>query len=420
MKKWLLALFILVTFTANKANGQTIVQTYLDPCDGKVYTVSFPLPNQTVTVVVRGKVRSFSFTEASAGAIQVWVNQIFSTPCPSSPVATAAVATTVSQAASSAASAASSSAASAAASSAAASTPSAPTSSSTPSSSPSSSSSSQQQSSSGGSSSSQEGSSSSSESSSSGESSSDGGSTEEGGGESKSESKSEKKSGGKSSDKKKSDQKKSNPPIIKADLSTIGVGGSIIPLMNIGVSRANEDGTVNWNLMSSVRMDLKQIVVGGGMSSLIVKDGKVKGVTSTTMTYVTNWKDEFIFYGYSYIRLLNKGAVAGLSISGNEMLIKGNQLLLAPTIILFYTRPVKVSKFQTFSPEMYVISSPVTYAQKDQKATYDRNVSFFTGGGTDINFTKRFKLNLNLKFNISTNKEVPIMGVFSVGSKINL
>lgn len=418
MKKWLLALFILVTFTANKAKGQTIVQTYLDPCDGKVYTVSFPLPNQTVTVVVRGKVRSFSFAEASAGAIQVWVNQIFSTPCPSSPVATAAVATTVSQAASSAASAASSSAASAAASSAAASTPSAPTSSSTPSSSPSSSSSSQQQSSSGEQSSSQGGSSDSGGSSEGG--SSDGGSSDEGGGESKSESKSEKKSGGKSSDKKKSDQKKSNPPIIKADLSTIGVGGSIIPLMNIGVSRANEDGTVNWNLMSSVRMDLKQIVVGGGMSSLIVKDGKVKGVTSTTMTYVTNWKDEFIFYGYSYIRLLNKGAVAGLSISGNEMLIKGNQLLLAPTIILFYTRPVKVSKFQTFSPEMYVISSPVTYAQKDQKATYDRNVSFFTGGGTDINFTKRFKLNLNLKFNISTNKEVPIMGVFSVGSKINL
>lgn len=419
MKTWVTVFLISVTFfIANTAIGQTIVQTYLDPCDGKIYTVSFPLPNQTVTVVVRGKVRSFSYVEASSGAIQTWVNQIFSTPCPSTPIATAAVATTVSQAASSAASAASSSAASAAASSAATSTPSAPTSSSTPSSSPSSSSSSQQQSSSGEQSSSQGGSSDSGGSSEGG--SSDSGSSDEGGGESKSESKSEKKSGGKSSDKKKSDQKKANPPIIKADLSTIGVGGSIIPLMNIGISKANEDGTVNWSLMSSVRMDLKQIVVGGGMSSLIVKDGKVKGVTSTTMTYVTNWKDEFIFYGWSYIRLLNKGAVAGLSVSGNEMLIKGNQLLLAPTVILFYTRPVKVSKFQTFSPEMYLISSPVTYAQKDQKATYDRNVSFFTGGGTDINFTKRFKLNLNLKFNISTNKEVPVMAVFSVGSKINL
>ena len=197
-------------------------------------------------------------------------------------------------------------------------------------------------------------------------------------------------------------------------------GSGIIPTMNIGLSKSSEDGTINWGLNTSIRLDLKQVVIGWSNSSLIVKDGKIKGVTSTSMTYVTNWTDEFIFYGWSYIRLLNKGAVAGLSVSGNEMLIKDVQLMLAPSIILFYTRPYKIARKQTISPELYIISSPVMYGQKDRVATYDRNISFFTGAGTDLSITRKFKLNLNFKVNISTNPSVPVMNVFSIGSKINL
>jgi hypothetical protein len=60
------------------------------------------------------------------------------------------------------------------------------------------------------------------------------------------------------------------------------------------------------------------------------------------------------------------------------------------------------------------------FGQQDKKATYDANISFFTGAGTDIKFTKKFKLNMNFKVNISTNPDVPVMSVFALGSKINL
>lgn len=186
------------------------------------------------------------------------------------------------------------------------------------------------------------------------------------------------------------------------------------------MSRSLNDGMLNWGLSTSIRADLKQIVISGNTSSVIMKDGKVKGVTSTSVTYVTDWSNQFIFYGWSYIRLLNKGAVAGLSLSGNELLIKGNQLMLSPSIIMFYTRPIQVTKKQIVSPELYVISSPLMYGQKDKVTTYDYNVSFFTGAGTDIVFTKKFKANFNFKVNISTNPNVPLMSVFSIGSKINL
>jgi len=186
------------------------------------------------------------------------------------------------------------------------------------------------------------------------------------------------------------------------------------------MSKSLNDGMFSYGLSSSVRMDLKQIVVGGSMSNVIVKNGKVIAVTSTSMTYVTDWSNQFIFYGWSYIKPLKKGAVAGLSLSGNELLIKGSQLMLSPAIIVFYTKPYAISKKQTVSPELYIISSPAMYGQKDKTATYDRNVSFFTGAGTDLAFSKKFKLNINFKVNISTNKDVPLMSVFSLGSKINL
>jgi len=186
------------------------------------------------------------------------------------------------------------------------------------------------------------------------------------------------------------------------------------------MSKSLNDGMLSYGFSSSVRLDLKQVVFGGNISNVILKNGKVVGVTSTSMTYVTDWSNQFIFYGWSYIKPLNKGAVAGLSLSGNELLIKDNQLMLSPSIIVFYTRPIQVSKKQTISPEIYLISSPIMYGQKDRVATYDYNVSFFTGAGTDVAFSKRFKLNLNFKVNISTNSNVPLMSVFSLGSKINL
>jgi hypothetical protein len=186
------------------------------------------------------------------------------------------------------------------------------------------------------------------------------------------------------------------------------------------MSKSVNDGSFSYGLNSSLRFDLKQMVIGGSMSNVIMKKGKVVGVTSTSMTYVTDWNNQFIFYGWSYIKLLDKGAVTGLSLSGNQLLITGSQLMLSPAIIVFYTKPYKVSKKQTVSPELYLISSPVMYGQKDRQISYDRNVSFFTGAGTDVNFSRKFKLNLNFKVNISTNPNVPLMSVFAIGSKINL
>ena len=420
MKGWFKYLLIIVLFIfANKANGQNIVQTYIDPCDSKVYTVVVPISSNQpgVLVLIRNKSRIFTYADFASGTVTRWVNDIFLTPCPIAIVATVAqqaaqaASNAASQAASSAASAASSSAASTAAVSTSGTSTSSPPSSSSPSTSSSSSSSSQSASSSGESSS----------SSSSSESSGGETTTESSSSESKSESKSEKKSESKKKEQeKKKEERKANPPIVKADLSVIQMGSTIVPTLNVNMSKTLNEGMFSYGLSTSVRVDLKQIVIGGSTSDIIMKNGKVFGVTTTSVTYVTDWDNKFIFYGWSFVKPLNKGAVAGLALSGNSLILTGTQVMLSPSIITFYTRPFQVSKKQTVSPEIYIISSPVMFGQKDKKATYDANVSFFTGAGTDIRFSKKFKLNINLKVNISTNPNVPLMSVFALGSKINI
>jgi len=319
MKQWiLLTLISVLLLIANKANGQNIVQTYIDPCDNKVYTVLVPISSNQpgVLVLIRNKSRLFTYADFSSGTVTKWINDIFSTPCPIAVVATVAqqAAQAASSAASQAASAASSSASSAASSSVASS------------SSPSTSSESSSQSQS---------------SSSSGESSSSGSSSEskEGGG-GKSEKKSDKKAEEK---KKKQEERKANPPIVKADLSVIQMGSTIVPTMNVNMSKTLNEGMFSYGLNTSVRVDLKQIVIGGSTSDIIMKNGKVFGVATTSVTYVTDWDNKFIFYGWSFVKPLDKGAVTGLALSGNSLILTGTQVMLSPSIIAFYTRPYQIS-----------------------------------------------------------------------------
>lgn len=403
MKKWVIYFSILVlTSIAVTANGQSITQTYVDPCDNRTYNVTFPIPTQSVLVVIRGQARTFTYQEARTGVVATWVNSILNQPCPV--LITQTIAQQTTQAASTAASQAAGAAAGTASS----------TASNTASSTAASSSSSQS------SSSSETKTESSTKTEQKSESKSESKNESESKSESKEESKSEKKKQKEEEKKKQKEERRSNPPIVKADLSIIQIGTTVIPTFNINLSKSLNEGAFSYGINTSLRMDLKQFVIGASLSDVIMKGGKVKGVMSSSITYVTDWNNKFIFYGWSFVKPLPKNAVAGLAISGNTLLITGSQIMISPTIIGFYTRPYQISRKQVISPEIYVISSPVMFGQRDKKATGDPNISVFTGAGTDIRFSKRFKANINFKVNISTAPNTPLMSVLALGSKINI
>ena len=84
MKKWLATILLLIvtTLTAFKAEGQTITQTYIDPCDNKVYVVVIPFGQNQTVAVIRGKSKIVTLADMNNGNFQKWVNSVFATPCP--------------------------------------------------------------------------------------------------------------------------------------------------------------------------------------------------------------------------------------------------------------------------------------------------------------------------------------------------
>jgi len=84
MKKWIATILLLIvtTLTAFKAEGQTITQTYIDPCDNKVYVVVIPFGQNQTVAVIRGKSKIVTLADINSGAFQQWVNSVFATPCP--------------------------------------------------------------------------------------------------------------------------------------------------------------------------------------------------------------------------------------------------------------------------------------------------------------------------------------------------
>ena len=95
-------------------------------------------------------------------------------------------------------------------------------------------------------------------------------------------------------------------------------------------------------------------------------------------------------------------------------------LFMSPSATAFYTKPFKVGKRLILSPELYVISTPLIYSSVDKVSVSDRTFSAFIGTGVDYQISKRFKVNMNYKLNMSTNPEFPILSFFLIGSKINL
>ena len=122
MKKWLATILLLIvtTLTAFKAEGQTITQTYIDPCDQKVYVVTIPFGQNQTVAVIRGKSKIVTLADMNSGAFQQWVNSVFSTPCSTQDDAIAAAQAAAAKAAADAAARAAADAAAKAASDAAA------------------------------------------------------------------------------------------------------------------------------------------------------------------------------------------------------------------------------------------------------------------------------------------------------------
>jgi hypothetical protein len=419
MKKLIPILFLLfVLFTNVDAIGQSLIYTFVDPCTNEVTYFSIPVQGGT-TIIFLGKQRTFTADDLSSGVFSSWLNDSYSeyrqvTPCSvqstniiRNQITAQIIGSTVQSVVGSIMSQATS----------VASTPTTTTSNS------SSSSSSSKTTKGTNSSNSSEG------------GSSEGGSTSETKGEEvaatttmnvdaqNDKGSDNSSSGGGGSKKSGRNGGGGNPVIISSDLTSAqNLDKSFTGIINVGMSQSSLTGSSSWGVTSMIWLNFKQYALSGRYTKIQYnKSGTLKLIHNVNLTSVYSYGNVLGFLGYSAILNAGKWGVTGANLSGAiTKSSEDNNLFLSPSLTAFYTKPLKINDRLVISPEIYIISTPLVYSSVEKVTVTDRTFSGFLGAGFDYQITKRFKVNVNYKANVSTNSELPILSFFLIGSKINL
>jgi hypothetical protein len=411
--KWLFTL--LLSLTLSWASAQVLTQVYVDPCNGQVLTVTVPINNGAVTVVYRGKAKVVTANDVTSGALTAWINMINSTPCPQASTTTVIVTQAVAQAtqqatqqataqATQAATAAATSSATANAASAAtraaasaAAPPPPPPPSTPPPPAPA-----QQGSAPAPSGGGESGSAPKTETKTESKPEAKSESKEESKSESKSEEKSEEKSEKKSEEKKSSSKSnnkaaaKLNPIVYSSDLTILdGADSPFSAIMSLGASQSSLQGNISYGLTSMIWSTFDQFALSSRytMMGKVIKNFGLTGVylQGTTIAFATA----------AAIKPIGKG-VTGFNYALTYTGEFGHGLMA------FYTRPFRVNKYLSMSPDIYISNS------------LTKDVGVLTGSGFDVSLSKRFKFNCGLKVSLNTNPDVPMMFMGMIGTKINL
>ena len=215
----------------------------------------------------------------------------------------------------------------------------------------------------------------------------------------------------------------SNPLIISSDLTTAqNLNGTFTPILNLSMNRSSMTGLSSVGATAMIWANLNQFALSTKYTKLHYnKKNTIKYIHNVNLTGVYTYGNILGFLGYSGILNAGKWGITGFNVSAAVSIISEDKSgYYSPSVTAFYTRPFKIGKKLMVSPELYVMSTPLVYSTKEQVTITDRFFSGFLGSGFDYQISKRFKLNMNYKANISSNPEIPILSFFLIGSKVNL
>lgn len=90
------------------------------------------------------------------------------------------------------------------------------------------------------------------------------------------------------------------------------------------------------------------------------------------------------------------------------------------TYNLLYTNSIKVNKQLTYTPAIVYTTSPIGYISSIGKTYVSKDKMFVLSNGFDYQISKRFRFNFNWTPIINTNRDIPMINMFIVGSKIRI
>jgi heterogeneous nuclear ribonucleoprotein A1/A3 len=405
-KKVLLALLLL--YLTSIAQAQVITQTFVDRCTGEVKIVTANFSNGPTAIAFYSKVRTFTYQEYLSGALQAWLLETYTwwnslSPCAPAQQQTNQAQQTVTQTTQTV------------------SNLPKPPSTQPPTQS-------QSESPSSSSSSSTSTSESSSSSTGSEESSSEEG--EIGGEESESEKEENSEEG---EDSEESEDEKDNkkkrlprPIIMSGDVVFLqNLRGNFDDIISIGMSQSSLMGDRTYGVSSLIWSNLNQFSVSGNTGVIKFSEKYIpKAVNSYSVGYSMMFKSHSVNISVSRIILGSKYGLVGGGVSctssmdnSKDNIPKGTTNSLSYNLL--WTKPLTINSKWNYTPVIVVTGSPITYLTQANEFSTNLNIIMVSSNSFDFKLSPRFRANFNYTLVKGSDKNLPFLNSFVIGSKLS-
>lgn len=377
------------------AKAQVFTQTFIDRCTGETKVVTANFFNGPTTVAFYNRIRVFTPQEAVNGTLQQWLIETYNwwnslSPCAQAATQTQQAAQQASQAVTSITN--------------VLSTP--PPTSPPPAS--------------GGTTSNT---SSNSSGSSSSETKSETKTDEGGSSESEGEGDSEESSSEEDSDEEGGGGKGLSPIIVSGDVMGMQtLQGNYNSVISMGISKSSIYGDVSYmgNLM--IWDNLNQYALGGSMTKMFLSDiFELDFIESYAINYSYSYGVSSVSVGYSTIKTFPKWGTIGGGINYSITMGRGIDGTITTFAYNFlYTRSFVVNKKLTYTPAIVYTTSPIGYISSIGKTYVSKDKMVVLSNGIDYQISKKFRFNFNWTPIINTNRDIPMINMFMIGSKIKI
>ena len=430
-----LVLFLGFFIWGISAKGQVFTQTFIDRCTGETKVVTANFINGPTTVAFYNRIRVFTPQEATNGTLQQWLMETYTwwnalSPCAQAATQTQQAAQQASQAVTSITNVLSSPIPTPPPPPPANNTPPPPSGNTTSNNSSSSSSSGSSSSSSSGGGTSEGGSSTETKTETKSESKTEESSSSEseGGGESEGEGESESEES--SSEEESEEEEESgdsgkglNPIIVSGDVMAMQtLQGNYNSVLSMGISKSSIYGDVSYmgNLM--IWDNLNQYALGSSVTKMFLSDlFELDFIENYSVNYSYSYGVSSVSVGYSTIKTFPKLGTFGGGINYSITMGKG----ITGTITTFaynflYTRSFVFSNKLTYTPAIVYTTSPIGYLSSVEKTYVSKDKMLVLSNGVDYQISKKFRFNFNWTPIVNTNKDIPMINMFIIGSKIKI
>jgi hypothetical protein len=214
-----------------------------------------------------------------------------------------------------------------------------------------------------------------------------------------------------------------NPVIVSGDVMGMqSLQGNYNSVLSMGISKSSIYGDESYmgNLM--IWDNLRQFSIGGNMTKMFLSNTfELDFIESYSLNYTYSFGVSSVSVGYSTIKTFDKWGTFGGGINYSVILGKGFDGTITTFAYNFlYTKSFKVNSQLTYTPAIVYTTSPIGYLSSVNSTYISKDKMFVISNGIDYQISRRFKFNINWTPILNTNKDIPMINMFMVGSKIRL